>query len=38
MFEKIGHKETLSDRIIKQIEKAILDNEFEPGDKIPNEK
>lgn len=38
MFKKIGDKETLSDRIVKQIEKAIMDNEFEPGDKIPSEK
>lgn len=37
MFRKVGKKETLSKEIVKQIEQAILKNEYEPGDKIPSE-
>ncbi len=37
-FRKIGTSKTLSQKIYLEIEKAILDKKFLPGDKIPTEK
>jgi len=38
MFRKVGKQETLSEEIVKQIEEAIIQNKYNPGDKIPSEK
>ena len=37
MFKKIGGKKSYSEKIVNQIERAILDNKYRPGDKIPSE-
>ena len=37
MFEKVGSKDKLSQKIVNQIEKAIRNKELKPEDKIPTE-
>lgn len=37
MFEKVGSKTKLSQKIVQQIEKSIRSKELEPGDKLPTE-
>ena len=37
MFEKIGSKEKLSEKIVNQLEAAIRKKELKPGEKIPTE-
>lgn len=37
VFRKIGNDQTLSQKIVFELQKAILEKEFEPGDKLPSE-
>ena len=37
VFRKIGQVQTLSQTIVYELQKAILEKEFKPGDKLPSE-
>ena len=36
-FEKIGNEQTLSQKLVEEIKKAIINKELLPGDKLPTE-